>query len=262
MRIACIAAIGLLLGAAQTTAQTATAPKGQWQRIFDGKTLDGWTPKITGQAVGEDPLHMFIVKDGAIQVSHANYKAFNGEFGHLFWKTPLKAFRVRFDYRLFGTSLPGIKVWQSTNSGLMFHAQAPETIRRDQDFPVSLEMQLLGTPRPKEEPTGNLCTPGTTVVFEGKRDPRHCILSSSPLIPQGRWVKAELEVLPSGQITHYIDGKPVLRYSDAQLDPDFDDAKPQIAAANGALALKGGYIALQSEGHPIAFRNIEVQVIE
>ncbi|ATY33373.1 3-keto-disaccharide hydrolase [Sphingomonas psychrotolerans] len=240
----------------------APAPEAKWQRIFDGKTLTGWTPKIAGRAVGEDPLGMFTVHEGAIRVSHANYSKFEGEFGHLFWKTPLKAYRIRFEYRLFGEPLPGIKVWQTSNSGLMFHSQAPETMRRDQDFPVSLEMQLLAVPRPTEEPSGNLCTPGTTVVFEGKRDPRHCILSSSPLIPLGRWTRAELEVLPGGEITQSIDGKPVLRFSAPELDPEDKDAQPLIAAAGGKLQLGQGYIALQSEGHQIEFRNIELQLLD
>lgn len=244
-----------LLGAAPT-------PEAKWERIFDGKTLVGWTPKITGRAVGEDPLHMFIVHDGAIRVSHANYTKFEGEFGHLFWKTPLKAYRIRFEYRLFGESLPGIKEWQASNSGLMFHSQAPETMRRDQPFPVSLELQLLGIPRPTQEPTGNLCTPGTTVVFEGKRDPRHCIPSSSPLLPVGRWTRVELEVRPDGGITHFIDGKAVLHYAAPELDPEDKDAQPLIAAAGGKLALGKGYIALQSEGHQIDFRNIELQRLD
>lgn len=245
----------MLLGAAP-------APEAKWQRIFDGKTLTGWTPKITGRALGEDPLGMFTVQDGAIRVSHKNYTKFEGEFGHLFWKTPLKAYRIRFEYRLFGEPLPGIKVWQNSNSGLMFHAQAPATMRRDQDFPVSLEMQLLGVPRPTAEPSGNLCTPGTTVIFEGKRDPRHCILSSSPLLPVGRWTRAGLEVLPNGEITQSIEGKPVLRFSAPELDPDDKDAQPLIAAAGGKLALRQGYIALQSEGHQIEFRNIELQHLD
>ncbi|MDV3457955.1 DUF1080 domain-containing protein [Sphingomonas sp. HF-S4] len=234
------------------------APAPKWQSIFDGKTLAGWTPKITGRALGEDPLHMFVVQDGAIRVSHANYSRFEGDFGHLFWKAPLGAYRIRFDYRLLGESLPGIQPWQASNSGIMFHAQPPATMRRDQQFPVSLEFQLLGVPRPTREPSGNLCTPGTTVVIEGTRDPRHCILSTSPLLPVGRWTKAALEVLPDGRITHFIDGKPVLHYSAAELDPQDKDAQPLIAAAGGKLALRQGYIALQSEGHQIEFRKIEV----
>lgn len=232
-----------------------------WQRIFDGKTLAGWTPKITGRAAGEDPLHMFTVANGAIRVSYANYPKFEGEFGHLFWNTPLTAYRIRFDYRLFGAPLPGIEEWQTSNSGLMLHAQAPATMSRDQAFPVSLEMQLLGVPRPTREPTGNLCTPGTTVIYEGKRDPRHCILSTSSLLPVGRWVHAAVEVLPDGQISHFIDGKVVLRYSGAELDPADKDAQPVIAAAGGALRLRRGYIALQSEGHGVEFRNIELQTL-
>ncbi len=236
-----------------------SAPEPKWQPIFDGKTLNGWTPKIAGRGVGEDPLRMFVVQDGAIRVSHANYTKFEGEFGHLFWKTPLSAFRLRFEYRLLGEPLPGIKTYQASNSGVMFHSQGPETMRRDQAFPVSLEMQLLAVPRPVQEPSGNLCTPGTTVVFEGKRDPRHCILSSSPLLPIGRWTRGLIEVLPNGQVTQYIDGRPVLRYSDAELDPADKDAQPLIAAAGGNLKLGRGFIALQSEGHEIEFRGLELQ---
>lgn len=250
-----------LLAAAPAPAPTAT-PQTTWERIFDGRTLAGWTPKITGRAVGEDPLKMFTVQNGAIRVSHANYQKFEGEFGHLFWKAPLGAYRLRFEYRLFGESLPGIQPWQASNSGLMLHAQAPETMQRDQAFPVSLEMQLLGIPRPTQEPSGNLCTPGTTVVIDGKRDPRHCILSSSPLLPVGRWTRAEVEVLPSGEITHFIDGQPVLRYSAPELDPEDKDAQPLIAAAGGKLQLRRGYIALQSEGHQIEFRKIELQRLD
>ena len=96
------------------------------------------------------------------------------------------------------------------------------------------------------------------MVIDGQRDLRHCINSSSPLIPLGRWVKLEVEVLPDGRITHFIDGQPVMRYEAAELDPEDADAKPLIAAAGGKLALRGGYIALQSEGHPVEFRNIEL----
>jgi Domain of Unknown Function (DUF1080) len=69
-------------------------------------------------------------------------------------------------------------------------------------------------------------------------------------------------VLPDGRIKHVIDSKVVLRYSAPELDPGDDDAKPLIAAAGGNIKLTGGYIALQSEGHPIEFRNIEVQLLD
>lgn len=241
----------------------APAPEAKWESIFDGKTLKGWTPKIAGHAVGEDPLRTFVVQNGALRVSYDNYhNKFGGAYGHLFWKEPMKAYRIRFEYRLFGAPLPDIKTWEISNSGLMFHAQAPESMRREQAFPVSLEFQILGVPRPAQEPTGNLCTPGTSVVIEGQRDPRHCILSSSPLLPIDRWTQAEIEVLPNGEITHFIDGKPVLHYSAPELDPSDKDAQPLITGAGGSLRLGQGYIALQAEGQQIEFRNIEIQRID
>lgn len=242
---------------------SASAAEAKWEPIFDGRTLDGWTPKIAGYAVGEDPKKTFVVHDGALRVSYANYNnKFGGEYGHIFWKEPLKAFRIRFEYRLFDAPLPDIKVWEVSNSGLMFHSQAPQTERLDQAFPVSLEFQILGVPRPQQEPSGNLCTPGTTVEIDGKRDPRHCILSSSPLLPVGVWTQGEVEVLPGGEITHFINGQPVLRYSAPELDPADKDAVPLIQAAGGALRLDQGYIALQAEGQPIEFRNIEIQRLD
>lgn len=244
-------------------AAPAVAYEAKWEPIFDGKTLNGWTPKITGYASGEDPKHTFIVKDGAIRVSYANYNnTFGAEYGHLFWKEPLKAYRLRFEYRLFDAALPDVKPWEVSNSGVMVHAQAPETERLDQAFPVSLEYQILGIPRPTQEPTGNLCTPGTTIVIDGKRDMRHCILSSSPLLPVGTWTKGEIEILPDGQITHSVNGKVVLRYSAAELDPADKDAQALITAAGGALTLTKGYIALQAEGQQIEFRKLEIQRLD
>lgn len=240
----------------------AGSAKPRWVSIFDGKTLDGWTPKITGYAAGEDPKHIFKVKDGVIRASHDGYDRFEGNFGHLFWKTPVSHFRIRFEYRIFGEMLPGGQPWQYSNSGLMFFSQAPETMRRDQQFPVSLEAQLLGAERPKPEPTGNVCTPGTNINVDGKRAEKHCVLSNGPILPNGGWVRAEIEATRDGRITHYIDGKPVLTYTNAELDPTDADAKVLIERAGGKLALNGGYLALQGEGHPVEFRKIELMTLD
>lgn len=245
------AAAGLLLAPSNATAA-------KWQRLFDGKSLKGWTPKITGHRAGENYRDTFIVRNGAIRVSYAKYKNFDGLFGHLAYKRPYSAFRIRFDYRFFGQSVPGIEDWQHSNSGLMMLAQPPQSMTLNQKFPVSLEMQLLGAERPDPSPTANLCTPGTNVVMKGKLETTHCILSSSPIIPNGRWVHAEAEVTRSGEVTHFINGKAVMHYSASQYDPTDADAKPLIAAAGGKLMIGGGYLYLQSEGHPIEFRNIEL----
>jgi len=254
----------LLLAALAVASAPASpeTPKHSWKSIFDGKTLAGWTPKIAGYAVGEDPRHIFRVENGALRAEHDGYEKFEGQFAHIFWKTPVSAFRIRFEYRIFGKMLPGGQPWQHSNSGLMFFSQAPETMERDQSFPVSLEAQLLGADRPTPEPTGNLCTPGTNVLFDGKPAIKHCTLSSSPILPNGRWIRAEVEVARDGTITHFIEGKPVLRYSNPVLDPADPSAKPVIERAGGRLELTGGYLALQGEGHPVEFRKIELMTLD
>ena len=257
MKIA-LAPLAFLLAASCTTAQS----EGEWRPIFDGRTLSGWTPKITGYAAGQDPMGTYSVADGAIRVSYANYGGrFAGRFGHLAWKRPVSAFRVRFEYRFSGETLPDVEGWQHSNSGLMFLAQAPETMAREQKFPVSMEMQLLGPGGPLPT-TGNLCTPGTHVVMNGKLEVEHCIGSSRPSIPNGRWIRAEAEVDRAGNVTHFIEGEPVLRYSAPQYDPTDQDAKPLIARAGGALAVREGWLYLQSEGHPVEFRHIELKELE
>ena len=248
--------------AAMLIAPPGAAATGKWQRIFDGRTLNGWTPKISGHAAGENVRNTFVVRNGAIRVSYANYKSFDGLFGHLAYERPYSAFRIRFDYRFYGKTLPGVESWQYSNSGLMLLAQSPQSMTLDQKFPVSLEMQLLGAERPEPSPTGNLCTPGTNVVMIGKLETMHCILSTSPVIPNGRWVHAEVEVTRAGEVTHFIDGKAVIHYSAPQYDPADADAKPLIVASGGKLAIDGGYFYLQSEGHPIEFRNIELMELE
>jgi hypothetical protein len=235
------------------------APPDEWQTLFDGRTLSGWTPKIRGHVLGEDPLRTFRAENGAIRVSYENYDTFAKRFGHLAYRTPFSAYRLRFQYRFSGRWLPDVENWQQSNSGAMLHGQPPETMSRDQEFPVSIEVQLLGAERAEPSPTANLCTPGTHVVMNGKLETTHCVNSFSSVMPNGRWINAEVEVDPDGNFTHFVEGKPVLRYSGAQYDAGDADAKPLIARAGGGLEVRGGYIYLQSEGHPVEFRNIALK---
>src|SRR3954469_7364942 len=138
----------LALFAASCSHLPAQGGDGGWRPLFDGRSLAGWTPKITGYAAGEDPLRTFAVQGGAIKVSYARYDgAFRGRFGHLAYRTPFSAYRLRFEYRFSGHFLPDVEAWQQSNSGVMLHAQPPAAMARDQKFPVSIEFQLLSANR-------------------------------------------------------------------------------------------------------------------
>lgn len=231
--------------------------------MFDGKTLNGWTPKISGYALGEDTMRTFRAEDGVIRVSYDRYgDGFKERFGHLAYRAPFGSYRLRFEYRLVGQSMPDVESWQQSNSGVMLHGQAPATMGKDQSFPVSIEVQLLGAARQDPAPTANLCTPGTNVVMGGKLETTHCINSTSPIIPNERWTRIDLTVDRDGNFTHLVNGVQVMTYGGAQYDPSDPDAQELIKAAGGKLQLSNGYIYLQSEGHPVEFRNVELQKLD
>lgn len=240
--------------------------EGRWKSIFDGKSLKGWTPKIVGHPAGDNFQDTFIVRDGAIQVSYAGYDKFAARFGHLFYKTPYKAYRLRLNYRVLEPPLPDTPGWARGNSGVMFHSQSAASMTLNQAFPVSVEFQILGADGPGARPTGSVCTPGVSITLAGVRQPVHCTPSTGPTIPNGTWTALELEVLPNGQVTEKINGVVVHRYADIALDPADPmaaaDARRVIAERGGLLPVTEGYIALQSEGHPIAFKDIQVQELK
>jgi hypothetical protein len=248
----------LLLSAALLLAPVlAPAGEGDWSPLFNGKDLTGWTPKITGCDFGDNHQNTFRVEDGLLKVRYDGYPGFAGRFGHLFYQKPFKSYRVRVEYRFVGEQCKGGPGWAHRNSGVMIHCQDPQTIRKDQDFPVSIEVQLLGGAGKGPRTTGNLCTPGTNVVRNGQIEQQHCISSTSDTFDGDQWVTAEIEVRGT-HVKHLINGTTVLEYDDPQLDPRDRDAKGLIELADGDKILRGGFISLQSESHPIDFRKVEV----
>ena len=235
------------------------AEKEEWTSLFNGRDLDGWTPKIAGHALGDNFANTFRVEDGLLKVSYDQYESFGKKFGHLFYKEPFSYYRLVVEYRFVGEQAPhGPGVWALRNSGAMLHSPHPRTMGLNQDFPISVEVQFLGgLSDGKARSTMNLCTPGTDVVYEGSIYPEHCLNSASKTFDGDQWVRAEVLVLGSGQITHVVNGEEVLEYALPQFGggavADFDPAdKP-----DGKL-IEGGYISLQSESHPIEFRKVEL----
>ena len=131
------------------------------------------------------------------------------------------------------------------------------SMAKDQDFPVSIEVQLLGGDGKTERTTSNLCTPGTNVVMDGKLILAHCTKSSSKTYHGPQWVTAEVEVRGNEVIRHILDGEVVLEYNEAEFDPRDEHAK-ELSEKSGSLMLSEGTISLQSESHPVHFRKVEL----
>lgn len=229
----------------------------EWVPLFNGKDLEGWTPKIRYVAAGENYGNTFRVEDGLLKVRYDQYEKFDERFGHLFYNEPFSHYKLRVEYRFVDEQVAGGPGWAFRNSGVMIHGESPETMAKDQDFPASIEVQLLGGAPTGERPTANLCTPGTNVVMGGKLITQHCTSSKSKTYRGDQWVTVELEVRGGKVIRHLIDGEVVLEYQEPQLDARDAHAK-SLADKQGGLLLTKGTISLQSESHPCDFRKVEI----
>ncbi len=243
-------------------AQSTDSPQGEWIQLFNGKDLDGWTPKIRYHDLGENYGNTFRVNDGMIQVRYEPeaYPKYEERFGHLFYKTPYSNYRLRVECRFVGEQCPGGPGWATRNSGLMLHGEDPKTMTKDQDFPTSIELQILGGNGKDKRTTANLCTPGTNVVLDGKLFLPHCTTSNSETFHGEQWVTIEAEVHGSGEIKHFVNGQQVMVYSAPQLDERDAHAK-ELSAGKGSLLLESGTISLQSESHPVDFRKVELMAL-
>ncbi|MFT5033545.1 MAG: hypothetical protein ACI9OO_001478 [Bacteroidia bacterium] len=232
-----------------------------WLTLFDGKSLEGWTPKFTGYPAGENFAQTWQVRDGSIIATYENYPAWNGEFGNLFYEQAFSSYVLQLEYRFVGEQVTDsvLMSWARQNSGVMFHSEGPKSMHLDQNFPVSIEAQLLGADLGEHRPTGNVCTPDTHIVLDGKLHKKHCTVSLSKSYSGDQWVELELEVHPDGTIRHFVNGLFVLEYKQPLIDTSGDHGRRRVAAAqNGEVRLNRGYIALQSESHPVQFRNIRL----
>lgn len=225
----------------QLVAEGTESPK--WVKIFNGKDLSGWTPKFKGYKLGENYLNTFRVTDGVLDVNYSDYKNFKGQFGHLFYKGSYSHYRLKLEYRFYGEQLKGAPKFGYRNNGIMFHGQSAESMGLNQAFPTSIELQLLGTGT-----TGNVGTPGTHIVIDGKLIKEHVTNSKIAAGEFGEWQSIEIEVLGSEVVRHIINDKVILEYR-----------KPQL---NNGKLLERGSISLQAETHPTQFRNIELMVIK
>jgi ABC-type molybdate transport system substrate-binding protein len=235
---------------------------GDWRPLFNGRDLTGWTPKIRTHDLGDNYADTFRVRGGVLEVSYGGYETFAEQFGHLFFAEPFSRYRLRIEYRFVGAQAQDAPDWAARNSGVMLHSQAPATMLRDQDFPISIEVQFLGGLSDGDaRPTGNVCSPGTRLVYAGAPDASHCIRAAAPTIDGDAWVTADVLVLGGERVVHYIDGLPVIEYGEITYGGGNVNGHDPAHKPDG-MPLARGYIALQSESHPIEFRRVELLDLE
>ncbi|MCU4675448.1 DUF1080 domain-containing protein [Catenovulum sp. 2E275] len=232
-----------------------------WIELFNGKNLDNWTVKINHHKTGENYADTFRVEDKTLAVRYDQYTDFNQRFGHIFYNQPFDNFHLKFDYKFSGEFLKSAPSYAKRNSGVMFYSQSPDSIQQQQNWPISVEMQLLAELTPGQaRPTGNMCSPGTDIIYQDKIYPGHCLNSNSKTYPMDQWVSAEL-IVNHGKITQIINGEIVLEYASPFATKDDLIQGEDPAIWQQMTVLTSGYIGFQSEGQPVEFKNIKIKAL-
>ena len=113
----------------------AKADKGSWISLFNGKNLDGWTPKFSGSDLGVNYNDTFQVKEGLLTIDYSKWEKFNGEFGHLYYKTPYSHYKIRGTYRFIGKQVNGGPGWANRKQRLYASLSGPENDQEESGFP-------------------------------------------------------------------------------------------------------------------------------
>jgi hypothetical protein len=251
--------------AARPSQTTPKADPKDWIQLFNGRDLKDWTPKFAKHDLGENVNDTFRVEDGLLKVRYDKWTSFNAEFGHLFYREPFSYYLLAAEYRFVGEQVPyaGPQLsWAIRNNGLMLHSPDPKTMLKDQDFPISIEVQLLGgLGNGKPRTTANLCTPGTHVVMNAKLHTAHCTNSKSKTYEGDQWVRVEVLVHGDELVRHLVEGETVLEYTKPQIGGGSASPTDPAIKVDGT-PLTGGYISLQAETAPIDFRKVELLNLE
>jgi hypothetical protein len=238
--------------------------KPEWIQAFNGRDLKDWDIKFAHHPLGENFNDTFRVEDGLLKVRYDKWTAFNGEFGHIFYKKPFNYYLVAAEYRFNGVQVPGAGpalAWALRNNGIMIDGQSAQSMGLNQDFPISLEVQLLGGLGKGPRSTANLCTPGTNVHFGDSLITRHCINSTSKTYDGDQWVRVEALALGDSIIKHIANGDTVLVYRKPEMGGgSANNTNPGVLVPGKPIT--GGSISLQAETAEIDFRKVEVLNLE
>lgn len=135
---------GLLKGAAALTASASLplqllakeAGSANWEPLFDGTSLDGWT--FYQEGIGDQDLHGAVaIENGELRFLSPAFSHFDARPGHIATVDERENYHLRLDYK-WGTRRWPPRAIQRRNSGVLYH-MGPE---RNKLFPDCVEFQV------------------------------------------------------------------------------------------------------------------------
>jgi len=264
-------ATGLLLSTGCLFSPALAGPNdSDWVQLFNGKDLNDWDIKFAKHDLNENFNNTVKVADSVMSIDYSGWGSFGGEYGHIGYKVrAFSHYLLRVEYQVGDKQVNGGESWAVQNNGLMLHSQAVSTMTKNQDFPISMEMQLLGAGNTASNGTYtlNLCTPGTAfykTLTGGSVTTDHCVSASGNANNRpspGQWAWVSASVMGDSIIRHYNQksptGTPVFTYYRPVYWAGNVSNGPANTPANGTK-LDSGYITVQAESHPYKFRKIEL----
>jgi hypothetical protein len=222
--LVCFVVIAMYFTPARSDSAPAAANEPGFVSLFDGKSLDGWTPQDPALA------DAFKVEDGAI-LTH-------GKFTHLFYSGPVngskfKNFELRAEF----------KMAKSSNSGIFFHTENPgpgATPDKQKKVERGYECQICGDSYTKDpKKTGSLYDVEDVKQSAAKED---------------EWSTYVIRV-EGKHILLQVNGKTTVDYT--------EPTPPNRKKGREGRVISGGTFALQAHD-PVSkcwFRSIRVKVL-
>lgn len=241
-----------------------------WTKIWNGTNLTDWDIKFQGSALNVNFNNTFKAVDGNLVVDYTGWNGFNNQFGHAGYKIrPFSFYLIRAEHQHYGSQVSGGPGWAKENNGLMLHSQSVASMGLNQDFPVSMEVQLLGSGNTESDnnSTLNLCTPGTafySTATGGTRNDNHCVsASTNTRVGTGVWQWSSVLVMGDSIIRHYngpaATGTPTMTwYRPVRATGGANGASGITIPMVNNERITEGYITIQAETHPYKFRAIDV----
>lgn len=253
------------LGCQAGKPSTKNAPSEPWEPLFNGRTLSGWRVQLDGLKTGQDPSHVFSVRDGIIH-TYADAKASETvPFGFLVSEEEYGDFSLSFEYQ-WGSKKFAPRANAKRDAGFLFHVHGEMKV-----WPRCVELQV------QEGDTGDIFTVGTAI--ETTVDPTTFVEGK---IPSAVYLPSESGGMAHAQgglgITRIVKMKSVERigWNTVLLESYGDEAVYKVngevvnrfrvlrtvEANGGSRVLARGKLALQAEGAEVMYRNIKIRPLQ
>ncbi len=214
----------VLIFALAFCAINASAQKGKWVKLFDGKTTSGWH---TWKAKEVKGWHVM----GGVLMTH-------GGSGDLVSDKEYENFELEFDFK---AAVKG-------NSGVIY--KVIETPEQESSYMSGPEYQIIDD---ANYPAKLKDTQKTGANYD-LQPPK----SLTIVKPAGQWNKGKI-IVKDGHIEHWLNGEKVVEYEYGSTDWVAMVAKSKFPTWEYAKPHDKGKIALQDHGDMVSFRNIRIR---